>query len=71
MAKLVLGLGLITSLAMLAIAIIGAPAGVAAGNRGEVVRAATANGCSVEEYALDEGYGISRKIQRSNCDDED
>jgi hypothetical protein len=71
MAKLVLGLGLITSLAMLAIAIIGAPASGAAGSRGEPLHSATINGCNIQEYALDEGYGISRKVQRSTCDDED
>jgi hypothetical protein len=36
-----------------------------------IVNAATvlANGCSIQEVALDEGYGVSRKVLRQVCSD--
>lgn len=65
MGKIVLFLGLVTSAAIFAIALIGAPAtgGVAA----REAQAATPIGCRAEEIAIDEGYGISRKISHMVC----
>lgn len=64
MAKVILVLGLVTNLAIFAIAVIGAPA---KGGSADRERTAAASGCSVEEFALDEGYGVSRKALRRRC----
>ena len=64
MAKVILVLGLVTGLAMFAIAVIGAPA---KGGSAAPEQTAAATGCGVEEFALDEGYGISRKVLRRRC----
>jgi hypothetical protein len=72
MAKIILGFGLVTSLAILfAIATIGAPAtgGVTARISEPQQMAIATDGCSTEEVALDEGYGVSRKIIRRKCKD--
>lgn len=62
MGKIVLFFGLVTGAAMFAIALIGAPAGESAAAQAE-----PANGCHVEQFALDEGYGVSRQITRHVC----
>ena len=65
MAKLVITLGLATSLAIFAIALLGASA---TGN--DVARKydpTTVVGCTVEELPLDEGYGVSRTLVRRTC----
>jgi hypothetical protein len=64
MAKLIFGLGLATSLAMLAIAMLGTPATHASRDS-----ARAAAGCSIEALPLDEGYGVSRTVPRRNCAD--
>jgi hypothetical protein len=63
MAKLIFGLGLATSLAILAIATIGAP--TSASTRHETVQAASK--CGVEALPLDERYGVSRTVLRRHC----
>lgn len=67
MGKIVLFLGLITSAAIFAIALIGAPA--AGGVAAQEAQAAPAMGCHTEEIAVDEGYGVSRKIVHTICSD--
>ncbi|MGH6818232.1 MAG: hypothetical protein ACREC1_05600 [Methylovirgula sp.] len=64
MAKLIFGLGLATSLAMLAIAMLGTPV---TNERATDDSARAAAGCSVEALPLDEGYGVSRTVLRRNC----
>ncbi|MFZ0558742.1 MAG: hypothetical protein WAN31_01655 [Methylovirgula sp.] len=66
MAKLIFGLGLATSLAILAIATFGTPATSARAPRDGATAAA---GCSVEALPLDEGYGVSRTVLRRSCAD--
>jgi hypothetical protein len=66
MAKLLFGLGLATSLAILAIALIGAPATSAHATRDGAHAAA---GCNIEALPLDEGYGVSRTVLRRACVD--
>lgn len=66
MSKLILGLGLVTSLAIFAIALMGAPATSEDGAPKIVAQKAT-RACSVEEFSLDEGYGVSRKVERRAC----
>ncbi len=65
MAKLVIGLGLVISLAIFAIAMSGAPASIGAVRSTPAQRAAQP--CNVEEFALDEGYGVSRTVLRRSC----
>lgn len=66
MAKLIIGFGLATSLAIFAIATFGVPAtGDSAISKNEPPK--TAAGCSVEELPLDEGYGVSRTFVRRAC----
>lgn len=66
MAKLIIGLGLATSLTIFAIALFGASAtGGSATRKNEPQK--TAAGCSVEELPLDEGYGVSRTLVRRTC----
>lgn len=64
MAKVILVLGLVTSFAIFAIAVIGAPA---KGGGAAREQTAAASGCNFEEFALDEGYGVSRKVLRRRC----
>jgi hypothetical protein len=64
MAKLIFSLGLITSLAIFAIAIVGAPA-TGDGRKNEPQK--TASACTVEALPLDEGYGVSRTIIARKC----
>jgi hypothetical protein len=63
--KFVLFLGVVISAAIFAIALIGAPAGGSLAAR--EVQPVAAIGCHVEEFALDEGYGVTRKIDRHVC----
>ncbi len=63
MMKIVLFLGLVTSAAIFAVALIGAPAGEGVAAR----EAQPATGCHVEQFALDEGYGVSREVTRHVC----
>jgi hypothetical protein len=65
MGKIVLLLGLVTGAAIFAIALIGAPAG--SGLAAREAQAASTIGCHAEEIAVDEGYGISRKISHTVC----
>lgn len=73
MAKIVFALGVVVSLALLAIAVTAGPEanGVearAASMRGREARAAgPAAGCRMHEVALDKGYGVSRKILQQVC----
>ncbi len=66
MAKLIIGLGLATSLGIFAIAMFGASA-----TNDDVARKneppKTAAGCTVEELPLDEGCGVSRTLVRRTC----
>jgi hypothetical protein len=74
MAKVVFALGIVIGLAILAIAVTGGPpsSGVEARETSiheAVTHAASAPAarCATSEIALDEGYGISRKIVRQIC----
>jgi hypothetical protein len=68
MAKLIIGLGFATSLAIFAIAMLGASAtGEDATPKNEPPKTATLAGCTVEELPLDEGYGVSRTTVRLTC----
>jgi hypothetical protein len=68
MAKLIVGLGFATSLAIFAIAMLGASAtGDDVARKNEAPKAASAAGCTVEELPLDEGYGVSRTLVRRTC----
>ncbi len=66
MAKLIFGLGVATSLAILAIAMLGTPETSARAAR-DGARASA--GCSVEALPLDEGYGVTRTVLRRTCAD--
>ena len=63
--KIVLFLGMVVSAAIFAVALVGAPASssVAAREAQPILSA----GCHTEQIALDEGYGVSRKIVRNIC----
>jgi len=63
MGKIVLFFGLVTGAAIFMVALIGAPAS------GEVAahEVQPAAGCHVEQFALDEGYGVSRQVARHVC----
>jgi hypothetical protein len=63
MGKIILFFGLVTSAAIFAVALIGAPAGEAVAAR----EVHPANGCYIEQFSLDEGYGISRQGRRHVC----
>jgi hypothetical protein len=66
MTKLIIGLGVATSLTIFAIALFGVPAtGDSATRKNETPKSAA--GCSVEELPLDEGYGVSRTFMRRTC----
>jgi hypothetical protein len=65
MGKVVLFLGVVIGAAIFAVALIGAPAGESLAAR-EAQPGVSAS-CHIEEFALDEGYGISRKIARHVC----
>ena len=72
MAKVIFVLGLGIGLAILAIAITAGPqsSGIAAPDFHEVAQAAPlthAARCTFREVALDEGYGISRKVTERVC----
>jgi hypothetical protein len=69
MKKVVFSLGLITGFAMFVVALIGpsSTTGVAAQESVAQGARTMANGCSVEELALDEGYGVSRKVVTRKC----
>jgi hypothetical protein len=67
MGKIVLFLGVVIGAAIFSIALIGAPSsGSVAGEMPKSTTTASA-GCHIEEFALDEGYGISRKMSRTVC----
>lgn len=63
MGKIVLFFGLVTGAAIFVVALIGAPDG------GQVAahEAQPGAGCHVEQFALDEGYGVSRQVARHVC----
>jgi hypothetical protein len=63
MGKIVLFLGLVTSAAICAVALVGAPAGAGVSAH----EAQATGGCHVEQFALDEGYGVSRQVTRHVC----
>lgn len=74
MAKVIFALGIVTGLAILGIAVAGAPqsSGVEARQidlHGSEARAASMSnaGCGLREIELDQGYGVSRKILRRVC----
>jgi hypothetical protein len=68
MAKVVFGLGFITGFAMFAVALLGPPAASGVTAREGAPEAGTpSTGCGVQEFALDEGYGVSRKVVTRNC----
>jgi hypothetical protein len=75
MAKVVFALGFVIGLAILGIAVIGGPrpSGVEAHEtdmHGLATRSAamTEVRCAVREIALDQGYGVTRKIMRRICE---
>ncbi len=63
--KIVLFLGVVIGAAIFAVALIGAPAG--GGLAAREAQPGVSSGCHIEEFALDEGYGVSRKIARHVC----
>ncbi|MEJ0051610.1 MAG: hypothetical protein WDN02_10460 [Methylovirgula sp.] len=68
MGRIVLFLGAVIGAAIFAIALVGAPAnGSAASEVQKSVQTNAAGGCHIEEFALDEGYGITRKMTRTVC----
>ncbi|HEY0147249.1 MAG TPA: hypothetical protein VGB93_14100 [Methylovirgula sp.] len=68
MGKIVLFLGAVISAAIFSIALVGAPAnGSAASEVQKNVQTGAAGGCHVEEFALDEGYGVTRKMTHTVC----
>jgi hypothetical protein len=64
MAKVVFGLGIAISIALLAIAITAGPPSSSVEARAASV---TNHACSMREVALDQGYGVSRKVVREVC----
>jgi hypothetical protein len=67
MAKVVFGLGFVISLAILAIAVTGSPSsGSDVEARASLMHDADAH-CGTREIALDQGYGISRKVVQRVC----
>ncbi len=64
MAKVVLGLGIMIGIALLSIAV---TAGSQSGGVEARATSMTNHDCSMREVALDQGYGISRKIVRKVC----
>ncbi len=68
MGKVVLLLGVVIGAAIFSIALVGAPAnGSAASEMQPSAQVGAAAGCHIEEFALDEGYGITRKMTRTVC----
>ena len=68
MGKVVLFLGVVIGAAIFSIALVGAPAnGSAASEVQKSVQTGATSGCHVEEFALDEGYGVTRKMTRTVC----
>ncbi len=68
MGKFVLFLGVVIGAAIFSIALIGAPAnGSVAREVQTSVQSSASVGCHIEEFALDEGYGVSRKMARTVC----
>ncbi len=68
MGKVVLFLGVVIGAAIFSIALIGAPAaGSVAREVQTSVRTSASVGCHIEEFSLDEGYGVTRKIARTVC----
>ena len=64
MAKVVFGLGIVIGVALLAIAVTAGPqAGGVEAHAASVMN----RDCSLHEVALDQGYGISRKVVRKVC----
>jgi gas vesicle protein len=66
MGKIVLFLGVVIGAAIFSIALIGAPASGSVAREMPKSASAPAN-CHVEEVALDEGYGVSRRTTRTIC----
>jgi hypothetical protein len=68
MGKIVLFLGVVIGAAIFSIALIGAPAtGSIASEMPKGLHASAPANCQVEEFALDEGYGVTRKTTRTVC----
>jgi gas vesicle protein len=68
MGKIILFLGVVIGAAIFSIALIGAPAaGSVAREMQTSSQTGVSAGCHVEEFALDEGYGVSRKTTRTVC----
>jgi hypothetical protein len=72
MAKVVFGLGFVISLAILAIAMTGEPSAGGIDTHASLMRDTAAHTlaqahCSTREVALDEGYGVSRKVVQRTC----
>ncbi|HEY5226681.1 MAG TPA: hypothetical protein VIJ06_07815 [Methylovirgula sp.] len=72
MAKVVFGLGFVISLAILAIAMTGEPSAGGVEAHESLMRDTAAHTlaqahCSTHEVALDEGYGVSRKVMQRTC----
>jgi hypothetical protein len=65
MGKIVLFLGVVIGAAIFAIALVGAPSSGSVAS--EMPKSVAAASCHVEEFALDEGYGVSRKLTRTIC----
>lgn len=65
MAKLVISLGLATSLAIFAIAIFGTP--VTSDTAGTQKASGTATSCTAGELTLDDGYGVSSGNVTHKC----
>ncbi len=68
MGRIVLFLGAVIGAAIFSIALVGAPAnGSAASEMQPSAQTSAAAGCHAEEFALDEGYGVTRKMTRTVC----
>lgn len=73
MAKVVFGLSVVITLAILAIATIGGPRSGGVEAHATDLREANRSAamsevrCAIREVALDEGYGITRKVMRRIC----
>jgi hypothetical protein len=65
MLKLMSAFGVFVAVAV----VVGAFAGTPKADVGVRSASVLASGCSIQEVALDEGYGVSRKVMRQVCTD--